>query len=114
MDAESAARREAREEAGLELGRMEPVAAYYTTPGYAAERVTSFVGEADLGAAGGLFGVAHEHEDIRAFAVPLDEALAAVAQGEVDNAPAVLTLFWLAGNRDRLRAAWAVPADSGG
>ncbi len=76
MDAETAARREAREEAGIALGRVETVAAYYATPGYAAEQITSLVGEADLGGAGGLFGLAHENEDIRAFIVPLDEALA--------------------------------------
>jgi nudix-type nucleoside diphosphatase (YffH/AdpP family) len=113
MDAETAARREAREEAGVELGRIETVAAYYTTPGYAAEQVTSLIGEADLGDAGGRFGVAHEHEDIRAFTVPLDEALAGVARGEIDNAPAILSLFWLARNRERLRAAWAGPAVTG-
>jgi nudix-type nucleoside diphosphatase (YffH/AdpP family) len=113
MDAETAARREALEEAGVELGRVETVAAYYTTPGYAAERVTSLVGEADLGQAGGLYGVAHEDEDIRAFTVPLDDALAGVTRGEIDNAPAVLSLLWLALNRDRLRAAWSRPMVAG-
>ena len=113
MDAQGAARREAREEAGIELGRIERVAAYYTTPGYAAEGVTSLVGEADLGEAGGLFGVAHEHEDIRAFTVPLDEALAGVERGEIDNAPAILSLLWLARNRARLRDAWSEPAEAG-
>ena len=112
MDAETAARREAREEAGVELGRMETIAAYYTTPGFAAEQVTSMVGEADLGSAGGLFGVAHENEDIRAFVVPLDGALAGVARGEIDNAPAILSLLWLGQNRQRLRAAWAAPAQT--
>ncbi len=57
--------------------------------------------------------MADEHEDIRAFAVPLDEALAGVARGEIDNAPAILSLFWLAQNRARLRAAWAEPAEAG-
>jgi nudix-type nucleoside diphosphatase (YffH/AdpP family) len=113
MEAETAARREAREEAGVELGRIEKIAAYYTTPGYAAEQVTSLIGEADLADAGGRFGVAHEHEDIRAFTVPLDEALAGVARGEIDNAPAILSLLWLAQNRERLRAAWAEPAVAG-
>jgi nudix-type nucleoside diphosphatase (YffH/AdpP family) len=112
MDAETAARREAREEAGVELGRVETIAAYYTTPGYAAEQITSLVGEADLGRAGGLFGVADEHEDIRAFVVPLDEALAGVERGEIDNAPTILSLLWLAQHRGRLRAAWNTPAET--
>ncbi len=105
-DAEATARREAHEEAGIELGRMETIAAYYTTPGFAAEHVTSFVGEASLEGAGGLHGEASEHEDIRAFVVGLDEALDGIASGEIDNAPAILSLLWLARNRDRLRAAW--------
>ena len=112
-EAETAARREAREEAGVELGRLETVAAYYATPGYAAERITSFVGEADLCGAGGIHGLAREHEDIRAFTATLDEALAGVARGEIDNAPAILSLFWLAQHRERLRAAWASPAVAG-
>jgi nudix-type nucleoside diphosphatase (YffH/AdpP family) len=103
---EATARREAEEEAGLRLGRLERVAGYYPSPGILAEFITSFVGEADLGAAGGLHGLAGEAEDIRAFTVPFDAALAAVAGGEINNSPLVLSLFWLALNRDRLRAAW--------
>ena len=103
---ETTARREAREEAGLELGRLERVAAYYSSPGIAAEHITAFVGEADLSAAGGTHGVADEHEDIRAFVVPLDAALDAVATGEINNAPLLVTLLWLARHRGRLAAAW--------
>ena len=105
--AEATARREAREEAGLELGRLERVAAYYPSPGIMAEHITAFVGEADLGAAGGTHGLAEEHEDIRAFVVPLDAALAAVASGEINNAPLLIALLWLAQHRTRLAAAWS-------
>lgn len=106
-DPEACARREAEEEAGLTLRRVEQIAAYYSSPGFAAEHITSYVGEADLSAAGGLHGAAHENEDIRAFAVSLDEALDAVASGEIDNAPLILSLLWLSRNRERLRAEWA-------
>ena len=106
LDAESCARREAREEGGVDLGRMELVGRYYTTPGVASEHLTSFVGEADLAGTGGVFGVASEHEDIRAFTVELDVALAGVASGEVNNAPAMLTLLWLQLNRHRLQELW--------
>jgi nudix-type nucleoside diphosphatase (YffH/AdpP family) len=108
---EATARREAREEAGLELGRVERIAAYYPTPGIAAEFITAFVGEADLAAAGGLHGLAAEHEDIRALVVPLDDALAAAERGEINNAPLLLSLFWLARHRGRLAAAWRRPLD---
>ena len=108
-DPQACARREAREEAGIELGRMEQVAAYYSSPGFAAEHITSFVAEADLGRAGGLHGQPGEHEDIRAFTVALDEALDGVATGEIGNAPAILSLLWLSRNRQRLREEWRRP-----
>lgn len=104
---EETARREAREEAGLELGRIERIAAFYPSPGIVAEHITAFVAEADLGAAGGTFGLAEEAEDIRAIVVPLGEALAAVASGEIDTSPLMVSLLWLELNAGRLRAAWS-------
>ena len=103
---EATARREAREEAGLELGRLERIAAFYPSPGIMAEHITAFVGEADLGTAGGTHGLADEHEDIRTLVVPLDAALAAVASGEINNAPLLVSLLWLRANAERLAAAW--------
>ena len=103
---EATARREAREEAGLELGRLERIAAYYPAPGVASEFITAFVGEADLRAAGGVHGMDEEHEDIRGFVVDLDTALAAVASGEANNAPLLVSLLWLALHRERIVAAW--------
>lgn len=102
----AAARREAREEAGLDLGRLEQVAAYYTSPGVCSEFITAFVGEADLGGAGGLHGLAAEDEDIRALVVPLDTALGLVASGEANTAPMMLTLLWLAHHHVRLTRLW--------
>lgn len=104
--AEAAARRETQEEAGLTLGALETVASYYSSPGFAAEQLTSFVGQADLSTSGGIFGVAGEDEDIRAFSIPLADALDAVKTGEINNGPAILSLLWLAQNRDRLRDQW--------
>lgn len=104
--AEGAARREAEEEGGVALGRLEIASSYYPTPGFAAEHLTSFVGEADLSDAGGTFGLAHEAEDIRAFTLPLDEALEGVASGEINAGPAVLTLLWLQIHRERLCSLW--------
>jgi nudix-type nucleoside diphosphatase (YffH/AdpP family) len=103
---EATARREALEEAGLELGRLERIAAYYPSPGIMSEFITAFVGEADLEGAGGIHGLPDEHEDIRALVVPLEAALEAAAAGEVNNAPLLLSLFWLARHAERLRHAW--------
>lgn len=104
---ETTARREAGEEAGLALGRIERIGGYYPSPGIAGEYITAFVGEADLGAAGGTHGLAEEHEDIRALVVPLEAAMAALEAGEIRNAPLMLSLYWLERNARRLRAAWA-------
>ena len=107
LDPEACARREAEEEGGLILGRLEQISQYYTSPGVIAEHITAYVGEADLEGTGGVFGLAEENEDIRAFVVPLEAAMAGVASGEINNGPAVLSLLWLDRNCARLREAWA-------
>ena len=100
------ARREAREEAGLDLGRLERIAGFYPTPGIAAEFITAFIGEADLGAGGGVHGLAAEDEDIRTMVVPLARAFAALASGEVSNAPLIVSLLWLERHHERLATEW--------
>ncbi|SIO26111.1 nudix-type nucleoside diphosphatase, YffH/AdpP family [Rhodovulum sp. ES.010] len=101
---ESTVRREAVEEAGIEVGRLHPVYGYYPSPGAKTEFIYSFVGEANLpDDAGGLGGLAAEGEDIRAHVVPFDRAMDLVETGEIGNAPLILTLLWLARNRERLR-----------
>lgn len=106
---EATARREAREEAGLELGRIERVAGYYPSPGITAEHITSFVGEADLGGAGGVHGLDSEDEDIRTLVLPLDAAVALVRAGAINNAPLLVTLLWLAAEAGPLAARWRAP-----
>lgn len=101
-----AAKREAVEEAGLVLADLLPVASYYPSPGCSAEFLYSFVALTDLpDTAAGVFGVEGEAEDIRGHLISFDRLMALVASGEISNAPTVLTAFWLAQNRDRLRRA---------
>jgi ADP-ribose pyrophosphatase len=61
-----------------------------------------YAGRADLSAAGGIHGLAHEHEDIRAFAVPLDEAYAATQDGRIRDAKTMLMIQWLMANKSKL------------
>lgn len=105
-DAETTARREAREEAGVEIGRIEQIAAYYATPGLASEHMTAFVGEADLSAAGGTHGLVQEGENIRSILLSPQEAAAAVSDQAINTGPALVSVLWLLQHRDRLRAAW--------
>ena len=101
---EQAARREAVEEAGLVLTDLLSVASYYPTPGCSAEFLYSFVALTDLpDTAAGVFGVEGEAEDIRGHLISFDRLMALVASGEISNAPTVLTAFWLAQKRERLR-----------
>nr|MBA3324499.1 NUDIX domain-containing protein [Paracoccaceae bacterium] len=104
---EATARREAREEAGVELGRIERIGGYYTSPGMMAEHITAYVGEADLERVGGVHGLPEEEEDIRAVVLPLAEALDLVASGEVNNGPLLVSLLWLGGQAERLAEAWS-------
>jgi ADP-ribose pyrophosphatase len=102
--AEDAARREAVEEAGLDLGALLPVAGYYPTPGAKTEFLYSYVALVDLpDGAAGVFGVEGEAEDIRGHLVPFERLMALVASGEISNAPLILTALWLQRERGRLR-----------
>ncbi len=102
---EETARREAREEAGLALGRLHLVGRYYPSPGAVSEFLVSYVGEADLDGAGGIHGLAAEHEDIRVHVLPFEELMALIASGEINTGPTILTALWLARERPRLRRA---------
>lgn len=102
---EETLRREAMEEAGLEIGTLFHVHSYYPTPGAKSEFIYSYVALADLpDNANGLGGLMHEGEDIRAHVVTLDRVQALMANGEIENAPLVISVLWLLQNRERLRA----------
>lgn len=104
---EETAMREAREEAGLELQALEKIAQYYPSPAGLSEYLVSFVGIAGLTQAQErVHGVESEHEDIRAFTITFEELIVALENGEIENAPLVLSAQWLQLNRERLRAAY--------
>lgn len=105
---EDVARREAREEADLELHELIPVMTYYPSPGGSDERVYLYVGRCSTQGVGGVFGVAEEGEDIRVHAWPLDDALQALRDGRIDNAASIIALQWLALNKQKVQADWLV------
>ncbi len=57
---EDVARREALEEAGLEVGRTKPILSYLASPGGTSERLSIPVGEVDASTAKGIHGLAEE------------------------------------------------------
>ena len=101
---EDCARREAVEEAGLNLGRLEKVGEYYPSPGAVSEYLYSYVALCELpDDVAGVFGEATEAEDIRGILLSFDELIEALARGDIANAPLMLTALWLQRERRRLQ-----------
>ncbi|MEZ5779488.1 MAG: gamma-glutamylcyclotransferase [Paracoccaceae bacterium] len=101
---ETAALREAREEAGLEVRELIAVASYYPSPAMLAEYLYTYVGLADLpDGAAGIGGLPGEAEDIRAHLLSFDRLMELVASGEVNNAPLLILAYWLDRNRSDIR-----------
>lgn len=91
-----AARREALEEAGYDIDRLEPISTFYASPGITSERVLLYYaetrGEMPTGKGGGL---ADEDEDIAVQELPLAEAYARLDRGEIVDAKTIIGLQWL-------------------
>ncbi|MCV9879703.1 ADP-ribose diphosphatase [Brenneria izbisi] len=103
---EEVARREALEEAGLTVGRCQPIISYLASPGGASERLAVMVGEVDTRTAIGIHGLAEENEDIRVHVVSREQSYQWVEQGIIDNAASVIALQWLALHHEKLRNTW--------
>lgn len=102
---EDTARRECREEAGLEIVSLEKISSHYCTPGYSTEVFHLFLGLCDLpDMVQGQGGLATENEDIRTHVIGFEAAMALLQSGEANNGPLILGLIWLQRERDRLRA----------
>jgi ADP-ribose pyrophosphatase len=104
------ARREALEEAGLELLDLVPACAYFASPGGSTETCQVFIGRVDAAGAGGIFGLADEGEDIKVHVVPLEEALAWLGDGRIHAAPTIVALQWLALHRAEISERWGPAA----
>ncbi|MCK7544760.1 NUDIX domain-containing protein [Marinobacter bryozoorum] len=103
---EEVAHREAEEEAGLSFTHLEKICEYLVSPGGTTELVYLYAGRVSTENAGGLYGLDHEHEDIRAHVFSADEAFAMIRDGRINNAAAIMAIQWLQLNRDRLRREW--------
>ncbi len=103
---ENTARREALEEANLSIGALEHVGNYYPSPGAVTEYLYSYVALCDLPeTVAGLGGMLGEAEDIRSHVIPFARLMELVQSGEADNAPLLISAYWLSQNRERLRGA---------
>jgi nudix-type nucleoside diphosphatase (YffH/AdpP family) len=96
-----AARREAQEEAGLRLDRLERMFEGYASPGNATDHFYAFLALCDLpddhATTGGLES---EQEDLRLHLLAFDDAMRLIETGEANAMPLISMLLWL----DRWRA----------
>lgn len=92
-DWEETAKREAMEEVGLRIGKIELVGWVWVTPSLSTERVHLYIGEYTtddrVGGGGGLY---EEHEQIDAREEPLDGLWASVQRGDMTDAKLLMTL----------------------
>ena len=107
-DYEAVVKKEAFEEAGLNLTELEFMLSYLSSPGGTTERLFLYLAHADLSQMStGIYGLETEGEDIKTHIMHVDEALQRLNSGEIDNAATVISLQWLALNRDKIRKKWA-------
>jgi len=104
--AEEVARREAIEEASLEIRETIPIHDVILSPGACSECCAILVGHIDATNAGGVFGLESEGENILAKVLPFAEVRTMLEHGEIDNAITVIALQWLALHRNEVRARW--------
>jgi ADP-ribose pyrophosphatase len=104
---DAVARRETREEAGIEvIGDLIPILRYSPMTGSSDEAVMLFCGRVDASGAGGIHGIVEEHEDIRVVVKSWAEIEAMVDAGQIESGHTLLGLYWLLRHRERVRKAW--------
>ena len=103
---EEVGRREALEEAGLDLKQMWRICDYLASPGGSTEKIYLYCAQVDSQGIGGVYGLIEEDEDIRVHVVTLEAALTMVELGQINNAAAIIALQWLALNRAKVDKAW--------
>ena len=104
--ADEAVKREALEEAGLEIQELEHIATYHVSPGVSADRIRLFCGLVDAEKAVGIHGIKGEGEETRVRVIDAEHAISGLYSGSIDVSSAIIGVQWLASNRDRLRVEW--------
>jgi ADP-ribose pyrophosphatase len=78
----------------------------FMSPGGSSEIVHSFIGRVDATAAGGIFGLPGEGEDIKVHVLSYAKALGWLDGGCLRVASTLLAMQWLARHHEALRARW--------
>ena len=100
-------KRETEEEAGLSIiGEPEFMHRFMPSPGACTEICDLYCARVDSTNAGGVHGLADEHEDIKVVVLSFTEAIGLARGDKIKNGLTVLALYWLALERERLRRDW--------
>jgi len=97
------ARRECKEEAGLDVHSFETIHSFYSSPGGCSERIYLMCGLVDSQLAEGIHGLDHEGEDIKVLVHDFEEINQLLATDRISSAIPIIALQWLCINRERLR-----------
>lgn len=89
-----AARREAGEEAGINIISIEPIFSFYMCPGVMNERMHLFFATIDDTPLEKMGGLAEEHEFIQIHTWDAQETQAAIDAGRMNNAQSMLLWQW--------------------
>ncbi|MFT2089583.1 ADP-ribose diphosphatase [Paraglaciecola sp. 2405UD69-4] len=104
---ENVCRREAQEEAGVQVKQLTKALSYLPSPGGTTERLHLFVGEVDARDAIGVHGLEHESEDILVHRVKVADAMAWLEDGKIDNSATIIVLQWFAMNKQKILDIWS-------
>jgi len=103
---EDVAKREAKEEAGIDIMRCKPIISYLASPGGLTEKLHILVGEVDSSTATGIHGLDEENEDIKVHVVSREQAYLWVEDGLINNAASIIAFQWLELNHKKLQKEW--------
>lgn len=114
-DPAETAYREADEEAACEIIQVLPGRTFLPSPGGTSERIHTFIGVCDLTdqRGGEVHGLAEEGEFVRNEVMPWSRAYDLLNSGKIEVGPAVVSLLYLALERDNIRKQFFIDADGG-
>lgn len=105
-DLQAVVRREAMEEAGIEVGDIEPISHYYPSSGGCSETLDVFIGKVDASQAKGVHGLDCENEDIQVHVMSREQAYQLVESGVIENGATIIALQWLQIHHQKLIQRW--------
>lgn len=105
---EEVARREAKEEAALEIEALRLISEYYCSPGGCNEKIFLYCAQADLSQAlhHDVHGLAEEGEDIRVHRLSVDALRKWYETGAINSAMTLIAVQWLLLNHTELQRGW--------